>query len=65
MDKANKLTTFFKKVNEFHNKFLAELKLPSKDISSLSMKLKKSEQKCQIYKSFETDEINKKIINSV
>ena len=52
MDKANKLTTFFKKVNEFHNEFLSELKLPAKDFQTLLTKLSKCEQKCQIYDSF-------------
>ena len=49
MSKAQNLINLFKKVNEFHHKFLTELKLPSKDINSLSNKLKKSEDKSKKY----------------
>jgi len=49
MSKAQNLINLFKKINDFHHKFLAELKLPSKDMNSLSAKIKRSEEKGKKY----------------
>jgi hypothetical protein len=49
VSKANKLGELFKKINEFHNKFLTELKMPCKEIDELTKKICRAEENCNKY----------------